>query len=163
MDNALHKDCDPLPGMPDRLELRDSTDARAWATIPTRAAQVLALLKIGFTVAEIAKGYGVTAQTIKHYRAQYDPQGSLVLPATAGKAILAARFEATAARALAGVTPEKMEAASAVALTTIAGIAADKALRMREALAIDNAREDVATLASALRAHLAPQADTVTE
>ena len=153
-------DHEPLEGMPERLEANDPALVAAWADIPTRCAQILALCKIGFTVAEISRGYDVTSEYVCEVKKRYDPQGSLSLPATVGKAILAHRWQATAARAISHITTDKLEQASAAALATVAGIASDKALRLRESIAQDQIRDDVATLAGSLRAQLTPQAPT---
>ena len=154
---------EPLDGMPERLEITDERIAKAWADIPTRAAQILALRKIGFTKAEICRAWDIVPQTYDAIQERYDPRRDLILPPTVGKAILAHRWQATAARAISHITTDKLEQASAAALATVAGIASDKALRLRESIAQDQIRDDVATLAGSLRAQLTPQADTIND
>ena len=161
-DKALATD-EPIEGLPERLEIRDEADARAWSAIPKRAAQVLAMYKIGFTTSDIAAAFDIDRASVKAIRSKYDPAGVLRLPPSAGKAIIAAQWTATAARAIAGITPDKLAGASAAALATVAGIATDKALKLQESIAADNVRDDVATLAGSLRAQLGPQAPAIAE
>ena len=156
-------DDEPLEGMPARLDIADERVAKAWADIPTRAAQILALYKVGFSRADISRAWGIIPQTVDDVRKRYDPDSSLVLPPSVGKIILAHHWTATAARALAHITPDKLETASAPALATVAGIATDKALRLRESIAQDQIRDDVATLAGSLRAQLTAQSGTIGE
>ena len=153
---TIAEESEPLEGLPATLEIQDQDLAREWGRIPTRAAQVIALGKLGFTTSDICKGYGLTPQGVKIMRSKYDPDGTLRLPPTVGRVIAAYRFESTALRALDGITADKLDKASALQLATVAGIAADKAQRLRDSVATDRAREDVAGILSAMRAHVAP-------
>lgn len=162
---TIAEESEPLEGLPAVIDAGPDM-VEAWRKIPTRAAQILTLLKIGYTLSDVSSGFGVCRQTVKDIRDKYDPSGCLRLPPSVGKQLAAARFERLALVAMDNITPDKLASASAPALATVAGIASDKAERIRASMAADKARDDVAGILSAMRAHVSPalpDPDTTTD
>jgi hypothetical protein len=88
--------------------------------LEAKVQQVLALTSFGFSTDTIAKAWGSSRREIANIVKKYDPDRKFQLSKSAKRAFLTKMLESRAGEALAYLTPDKLKAAKAVDLATIA-------------------------------------------
>ena len=148
----------PLEGWPLSIDVAEEEIPAIIREAPIRVQQIAILMALGYTDADIAEVALCHPTLIGQLRECYELQRVSYLPKNLKQKVLLSRFDKLAHDALSKITPEKLRGSSAAQLTIMAGIAADKSLKIHESIeAKAGEGADVEALRSRILAAVAPK------